>query len=90
MFFVVYVSSLTHLRFHNCLMAYSQHIVTELRDLICVRWSYLFGRCVFVLNVHTVSVSRILNAPKTPRLPGSNYVNVLPKISYLRFKRVTI
>ena len=43
-----------------------------------------------MLNVHTVSVSRILNAPKTPRLPGSNYVNVLPKISYLRFKRVTI
>jgi hypothetical protein len=32
-----------------------------------------------VLNVPTVSVSRILNAPKTPRLPGSNIVNVLQK-----------
>ena len=60
-------------------MAYSQHIVTELRDLMCVRWRYVFGRCVFVLNVPTVSISRILNAPKTPRLPGSNIVNVLQK-----------
>ena len=32
----------------------------------------MFGRCVFLMNVPAVSVSRILNAPKTPRCSDSN------------------
>ena len=42
---------------------------------LCEVELYVWEVCI-LMNVHTVSVSRILNAPKTPRCSDSNDVNV--------------
>ena len=76
MFFVVYFVLYTF-KILQSQPAFSQPINCRVERLnLCEVELYVWEVCI-LMNVPTVSMSRILNAPKTPRCSDSNDFNVL-------------